>query len=280
MDMDCKVLKSVLSACVCLFSFLTPSLALDLACDAGRMESQIHQGEAELAAGLLGVARATLEAAVEGGESCESSSPEMLMVGLGGLAVIERIAGNPKRGLKWADQAIAVAEQPFPSHELFQAEALENRAQLLSDLGRYYDAEPVLRKAIAIWERQPAPSHIQLASCYNTLSVLHLRLEDPEGARRQLAHAMDHAIQTGDDAPKAAVYHNLATAAWLEGDLTEGLEHIERALGFAEHALGPEHPYLAEILKVKAKLLSELHRKAEARRVEARLKAVTAKLAK
>ena len=246
-------------------------------CDAGQVEAQVQQGEVELAAGRLSAARTIIMGAIEAGESCGTST-ELRLAALGELTVIERIARNPEKGLEWANQAISLAEQPFPNHDLYLAEALENRAQMLSDMGRFYDAEEPVRSAIAIWERQPVIKHSELASCYNTLGVLHLRLQDPDGAKRQLSRALTHASLTTDEAPLAAVYHNIAIASWHQGDAAQGLGEVDQALEIAERRIGMEHPYLVEILKTKAGILTALHRKADARKVNARVKVLAAKI--
>lgn len=251
-------------------------------CDPALLEAQLRQGEVALAEGRLGQARILIESAIQDEDGCESSpSRELYIVGLAGLAVVERISKNPQKGLNWADQALELAEQHFPNHEEYLADALESHAQLLSEVGRYYEAEPEVRRAIGILETLTPPRNVELASCYNTLSVLHLRLSDTEGAHRQLERAMAHvsAIAQSEEkrAPLTAVYHNLAMTAWLEGNPEQGLQDVDRALELAQKTIPPGHPYLAAVLQTKVKLLKALNRKGELRKLQERIREIAAK---
>ena len=102
---------------------------------------------------------------------------------------------------------------------------------------RYAEAEPLLKRALAIREKALGPKHPDVAMSLNNLALLY----------------------------KAQGFYGEAEPLY------------QQALAILEKALGPEHPHLAIGLNNYAALLRKTGRSAEATRMEARAKAIRAK---
>ncbi len=114
------------------------------------------------------------------------------------------------------------------------ATVLNNLAALYRLQGKYTAAEPLHRRALAIWEHTLGPEH-------------------PDVATR---------------------LHNLASFYDAQGKYAEAEPLYQRSLAIWEKAFGPEHPNVALSLENYADLLRKTDRNAEADRLEARAKAL------
>lgn len=247
--------------------------AAALACDFPELEVRERLAGEAIASGRLSEARKNLRAVVDGSEACGESGLTLRTRAMVGLAGLERVLGHPKEGLTWAHRAAALAESTQTAPLL--ADSLHTLAQLLAAAGKFYDAEPVIQRALEIWQREGGEHGVEMASCLNTLAVLHLSLADPDGARRHLRRALSYGRASGADLAVAGTLHALATVEWQEGRSRESLSLLEEARGLAERALGPGHPYLANLLASYSRVLSSLHRKTEARQYRERAKSLT-----
>jgi tetratricopeptide (TPR) repeat protein len=54
-----------------------------------------------------------------------------------------------------------------------EARALNQQAGALYQQGRYTEAEPLYKRALAIWEKALGPDHPELAQSLNNLSVVY-----------------------------------------------------------------------------------------------------------
>jgi tetratricopeptide (TPR) repeat protein len=79
----------------------------------------------------------------------------------GTFALIRRHAGNPPAAL--------------PAQRLFEASALNKRAIELDNAGRYSDAEPLYKSALAMREKTLGPDHPDVAVSLNNVAVLYRR---------------------------------------------------------------------------------------------------------
>ena len=70
---------------------------------------------------------------------------------------------------------------------------------------------------------------------------------------------------------------NLASAYYAEGRYQDAEPLYVRSLHIGERVLGPAHPDVVMTLQNYAQLLRKLHRKAEARKVEASVRELRAK---
>ena len=117
------------------------------------------------------------------------------------------------------------------------ATSLNNLALLYDAQGQYAQAEPLYRRALAIWEQALVPEHPSVAISLNNLALLYR-----------------------------------AQRKYTEAELL-----FRRALAVWEKALGPEHPNVAMALENYAELLRKTNRAAEAAKMEARALAIRAK---
>ena len=144
-------------------------------------------------------------------------------------------------------RAIAIAEKALgpehppatslnnPEHPL--ATSLNNLALLYGAQGKYAEAEPLYRRALAIREKALGAEHPDVAIAFN----------------------------------------NLATLYRAQGKYAQAEPLYRRSLAIKEKALGPEHPSVATTLENYAALLRKMNRDDEADKLEARAKAIRAK---
>ena len=146
-------------------------------------------------------------------------------------------------------------------------------ARLLNQAGyylyvraRYAEAEPLYRRALAIWEVAPGRDHPDTAQGLNNLAVLlriqgHLHGEAESLCCRALA-IREKAL--GPDHPDTAQsLINLALLFQAQGRYGEAEPLLRRALAIREKALGPGHPDTAQSLNDLALLLQAQGRLAE-----------------
>jgi tetratricopeptide (TPR) repeat protein len=137
---------------------------------------------------------------------------------------------------------------------------------LLSSKARYSDAEPLLRRALAISEANYGPDHPDVASGLNSLAALLRdtnRLSDAEPLFRR-ALAIFEASYGPDHPDVASGLNNLAA---LLDDTNRGGEAeplLRRALAISEANYGPDHPTVAIRLNNLALLLGNTNRRGEA----------------
>ncbi len=117
---------------------------------------------------------------------------------------------------------------------------LDNLAELYRAQGRYAEAEPLYKRALAIFEKALGPEHPDVAINLDNL---------------------------------AGLYH-------AQGKYAEAEPLVKRALAIFEKVLGPEHPHVATGLENYAALLRNTGRSAEAAKMKARAKAIRAKHAR
>jgi hypothetical protein len=94
-------------------------------------------------------------------------------------------------------------------------------------------------------------------------------------AERKLHQAVRHAEGAGiDDARLAGTLFQLAELARADHRWTDAERLYRRALAAEATALGPDHPYVAMILRSQARLLRRVGRDAEAAALERRADAI------
>src|SRR5437868_2949584 len=146
-------------------------------------------------------------------------------------------------------------------------------ARLLNDSGcyfqftaRYAEAEPLMRRALAIDEQSFGPDHPKVAISLNNLAALLQvtnRLTDAEPLMRR-ALAIDEQ-SFGPDHPKVAIsLNNLAALLQVTNRLTEAEPLMRRALAIDELSFGPDHPKVAIRLNNLAQLLQDTNRLTDA----------------
>lgn len=103
--------------------------------------------------------------------------------------------------------------------------------------------------------------------------MVHDGLFEDAGARFRAA--LGYARAAGiDDARLASTLNQLALLNERCGRLAEALTLYRRALATEEHALGPDHPYVAMVLRGYAHALRRTHHIEQAAALEARADAI------
>jgi tetratricopeptide (TPR) repeat protein len=146
-------------------------------------------------------------------------------------------------------------------------------SRLMKDFGRYLvakalwqEAEPLYRRALAIYEAALGPDHSDVASVLNNLAELlddTNRWKEAEPLIRR-ALAISEA-SFGPHAPYVATdLNNLAKILEHTNRRGEAEPLFRRALAIYEVAYGPDHPDVAATLNNLALLLTNTYRRAEA----------------
>jgi tetratricopeptide (TPR) repeat protein len=131
---------------------------------------------------------------------------------------------------------------------LVEAPATHARAVELNRRGKYPQAEPLFRQALAAFEEVLGPKHPHTAQSYNNLAYnleLQGRAKEAEPLYRQ-ALAIDEEV-LGPKHPDTAVScNNLASNLEAQGRAKEAEPLKRQALVVFEKVLGPEHPTTAK----------------------------------
>ena len=144
-------------------------------------------------------------------------------------------AGKYDVAAQIAEKQLAIAEKHLYAELV--AISLNNLALLYDTRGKYAEAEPLYKRALAIWEKSLGPDHPQVALGLNNLALLYVD----------------------------------------QGKYAEAEPLCKRALAIDEKALGPDHPDVAIDLNSLAKLYRATDREAEAEKLEKRAAAIEAK---
>ena len=160
----------------------------------------------------------------------------------------------------------AVAEAEQLADEKVLSVTFNNLALLLKATNRLAEAEPLMRRTLAIEEAGFGPDHHTVAIRLNNLAVLLQdtnRLAEAEPLMRR-ALAIDEARFGPDHATVAVDLNNLALLLKATNRLMEAESLMRRALAIDEASLGASHPTIAANLSNLALLLQDARRIAEA----------------
>jgi tetratricopeptide (TPR) repeat protein len=131
-----------------------------------------------------------------------------------------------------------------------EATALNNQAGALRSLGRYADAEPLYKRALAIDEKALGKDHPDVATALNNLAALY----DAQGKYAEAEPLFKRALaivekQLGPEHPDVAQsLNNLAGLYQAQGKYAEAEPLFKRALAIREKALPSDHPDIAQSL--------------------------------
>ena len=156
--------------------------------------------------------------------------------------------------------------QRFVDSEGNTATILNNLAQLLQATNRLAEAEPLMRRALAIDEKSLGPEHPDVARDLNNLAQLLQatnRLAEAEPLMRR-ALAIDEKSYGPEHPDVARDLNNLAVLLQDTNRLEEAEPLMKRALAIDEKSYGPEHPNVARDLNNLARLLQDTNRLEEA----------------
>jgi tetratricopeptide (TPR) repeat protein len=180
---------------------------------------------------------------------------------------LARVAGqwSPGEALRWNEQGLKECEERLGPKHPYTAAALNNLAALLKTTNRLKEAEPLLRRALAIAEYEliTGPS---VATALNNLAQLLQatnRLVEAEPLMRR-ALAIDEASY-GNDHPRVAItLGNLGLLMKDTNHLAEAESLMRRALAIHESSNGIDNPDLGIALNNLALLMRDTNRLAEA----------------
>jgi tetratricopeptide (TPR) repeat protein len=159
------------------------------------------------------------------------------------------------------------------------AMTLNNLAMLYSYKGNYTEAEILHRRALDTWEKTLGPLHPQTTVAWYSLGVLHRTRGDNAQARLRF----EQALTTWEDTlgPQhmqlAGVLAYLADLDLAEEKYHDAENRILRALTIGEKLLGPAHPHVGRMMNLYASVLHKTGRKAEAKKLKNRAKALLAR---
>jgi len=137
-----------------------------------------------------------------------------------------------------------------------EANQLNAKGVELYDAGRYPEAEPLIKRALAIWESALGPNHINVAACVDNLA----RVYSAEGQYAEAEKLQKRALAIQEKAlginspPVAESLNNLAGDYHSEGRYAEAEPLYKRALAIRERSLGPDSAGVAETLNDLAQL--------------------------
>ncbi len=144
--------------------------------------------------------------------------------------------------------------------------AANSLAELYRQTSLWEKAESLLRRALAIEEKDYGANHTNVSAIINNLALLFQdtnRLSKAEPLFRR-ALAIDEKAY-GPDHPEVAIrLNNLASLLYVTNHLTEANPLYRRALAINEKAYGADHPNVATNLNNLALLLQATNRPTEA----------------
>jgi tetratricopeptide (TPR) repeat protein len=200
----------------------------------------------------------------------------------------ERRAQALREALKWVNAAFVGDPNdvrnwpildPLTRHALAvtrsadEARMADPTARLFNELGQlltakadYAEAEPLMRRALAIDEQSYGQDHPNVAIRLNNLGQLLQvtnRLAEAEPLMRR-ALVIDEQTYGPDHSNVAIRLNNLASLLYARNRLAEAEPLMRRALAIDEQSYGPDHPNVAVRLNNLAQLLKATNRLADA----------------
>jgi tetratricopeptide (TPR) repeat protein len=137
-----------------------------------------------------------------------------------------------------------LVQQETTGSERDLARALGALAQLLADMGRYAEAEPVVEEALRIRERALGGEHPDTLTSLNDLAYLYenqVRYAEAEALYQRAVAASERTLG-GEHPDTLASLNNLASLYRRQGRYAEAEALYQRALAARERVLGEEHP--------------------------------------
>ena len=132
--------------------------------------------------------------------------------------------------------------------------------------GRYAEAEPLIKRALAIDEKALGPEHLNVGAELDNLAQLYQEQGRYAEAEPLFSRALSISEKAlGPEHPRVGnALNNLAWLYQAQGRYTEAEPLVKRALTVVEGAQGPEHVDVGRILDTLARLNEGLGRAEEA----------------
>ena len=199
--------------------------------------------------------------------SPQSSTPRALSQRanlLGELGDVHQDLAEYNEARRCFEERLSVAEQI--KDEPLLASALNDLARLQLTNGQFNQAEPLMRRALAIDEKSFGPDHPTVAIPLNNLAQLLKATNRLAEAEPLMCRALTIGEKSfGPDHPTVATdLNNLAQLLQATNRLAEAEPLMRRALTIDEKSYGPDHPDVARDLNNLASLLQATNRLAEA----------------
>jgi tetratricopeptide (TPR) repeat protein len=130
------------------------------------------------------------------------------------------------------------------------ASSLNNLAYDYLEMGRFDDAEPLYRRALAMHEKLLGPNHPKVGLSLNNLAEISWHQNDLEEAESLYRRALAIKLKTiGLLHPSTEkTVNNLAQIYREQGRYQEAYHLFEDSVAIAEKTLGPDHPDVARAL--------------------------------
>ena len=188
-------------------------------------------------------------------------------------------AGDYAAALRFGEDLLGVAQAESGADSQAYGAALNEHALSLHEVGRFSEAEPLYRQALAIDEKTLGTGHPAYAVHLNNLAELLRETGRPAEAEPLYRQALAIAQKTlGTECPDYATHlNNLATLLWRTDRSAEAEPLYRQALAIDEKTVGTGHPAYAIRLNNLAGLLQETDRLAEAEPLFRQALAVTEK---
>lgn len=155
---------------------------------------------------------------------------------------------------------------PQSQQQLEEASRLNNEVVRLFPQGKFAEAIPFAKKALAIWETELGPNDTETALGLTNLAELYRAQADFNAAKPLHARALrirERALGSDHlDTALSATY--VAIVEESLGDYPAAEKHYQQALTIRENALGEDHPEVASALNNMANLLRNQSKYAEA----------------
>jgi eukaryotic-like serine/threonine-protein kinase len=204
-----------------------------------------------------------LDAAASELDAKLASEPLVEASMLGVIAQTYNGLGRYAEGLVTNDRQLALLRSHSASNtELGQALSL--RGELLREQGKWLDAEPVLREALALLRTTHVPA--DLSEALYVFGVVQAHVNQETEAQRTFQEAID--IESRGDQHlqqrRMFIYHAMAINMANMGRYPEALQYAREAAEVARQALPANHPDLLPLQATYAAELVNSHRYAEA----------------
>ena len=182
-------------------------------------------------------------------EAAESKDPGAQLAVLNEIAGYFRTLGRHGESMKYAGEAVELAQEMGLSGTLQYGTILLNAATAGRAAGRYDEAERMYAQVEEIYRGQLRQPDYRMASLHNNRSILFSETGRLEEARRELEQAMEIISCLGDSEIEIAITHtNLGNLCLKMGRLEDGIGHLRRAIAIYERQPGPKNSHYPSAL--------------------------------
>jgi tetratricopeptide (TPR) repeat protein len=139
------------------------------------------------------------------------------------------------------------------------AHLLNHAGYYLHDHTRYREAEPLLKRALAIYEQQQGPDHPNMARGLNNLAEFYRsqgKYGQAEELLKQAISIYEQQLETNHPDIAASI-NNLASIYEVQREYKQAEPLLKRALAICEQQMGPDHPNTALCLNNLALLYNK-----------------------